>query len=160
MINYVLYQNQQKDSKIYGKWFARAIHQLMEFDEFVEHMAKHHCVYSEGTIKGVLIEMECCLREMLLEGKSVRFDELGIFSLGIINTAGGAATPADFNIGKNLEGVRMNLYLGKRFLARNLYEDATFKEAKQYDVDSSKPEPSGEQPTNNTPSGDVPGEGD
>ena len=88
------------------------------------------------------------------------FDELGIFSLGIINAAGGAATPADFNIGKNLDGVRMNLYLGKRFLARNLYEDATFKEAKQYDVDSSKPEPSGEQPTNNTPSGDVPGEGD
>jgi hypothetical protein len=132
----------------------------MEFDEFVEHMAKHHCVYSEGTIKGVLIEMECCLREMLLEGKSVRFDELGIFSLGIINAAGGAATPADFNISKNLDGVRMNLYLGKRFLARNLYEDATFKEAKQYDVDSSKPEPSGEQPTNNTPSGDVPGEGD
>ena len=31
---------------------------------------------------------------------------------------------------------------------------------KWYDVDSSKPEPSGEQPTNNTPSGDVPGEGD
>lgn len=66
----------------------------------------------------------------------------------------------DFQHSKNLDGVRMNLYLGKRFLARNLYEDATFKEAKQYDVDSSKPEPSGEQPTNNTPSLDDPQEGD
>jgi hypothetical protein len=54
----------------------------------------------------------------------------------------------------------MNLYLGKRFLARNLYEDATFKEAKQYDVDSSKPEPSGEQPYTPPIGGDVPGEGD
>lgn len=155
MINYVLYQNQQKDSKIYGKWFARAIHQLMEFDEFVEHMAKHHCVYSEGTIKGVLIEMECCLREMLLEGKAVRFDELGIFSLGISNTKGGAASAYDFNVSKNIESVRMNLYLGKRFLARNLREDAVFREAKLYDIDSTKPA-DGEnatQPTGGSTSG-------
>ena len=57
-------------------------------------------------------------------------------------------------------GLAYDLYLGKRFLARNLYEDATFKEAKLYDVDSSKPEPSGEQPTNNIPSPDDPQEGD
>ena len=51
MINYVLYQNKNKENDSYGKWFARAVHQLMEFDEFIEHMAKHHCVYSEGTIQ-------------------------------------------------------------------------------------------------------------
>ena len=71
MIKYKKYQNNNKKSTSYGKWYGRAVHELMEFDEFVEHMAHHHCVYSEGTIRGVLIEMEVCLREMLLEGKAV-----------------------------------------------------------------------------------------
>lgn len=144
MVNYVLYQNANADNKTFGKWFARAVHQLMEFDEFVQHMAAHHCVYSEGTIRGVLIEMEVCLREMLLEGKSVKFDDLGIFSLGIDNAKGGVLTPADFNVSKNIAGVHVNLYLGKRFLAKNLYKDVTFAEAKKYDVDSSKPTEGGE----------------
>ena len=143
MINYVLYQNKNSHSATYGKWYGRAVHQLMEFDEFISHMAQHHCVYSEGTIRGVLIEMECCLREMLLEGKSVKFDDLGIFSLGLENLEGGVVKPSDFNVSKNIVGVRMNLYLGKRFLARELYKDATFSESRLYDVDSS-PEPSGE----------------
>ena len=49
----------------------------------------------------------------------------------------------------------MNLYLGKRFLARNLKEDAVFREAKLYDIDSTKPT-EGEnatQPTNGSTSG-------
>ena len=150
MINYVLYQNKNQENASFGRWFARAVHQMMEFDEFVEHMAKHHCVYSEGTIRGVLIEMECCLREMLLEGKSVKFDDLGIFALGIDNTRGGAISAYDFNMGKNIAGVHINLYLGKRFLAKNLFEDATFGEAKVYDVDSSKPK---ENATDDSPTG-------
>lgn len=161
MINYVLFQGKNKENTSFGKWFARAVHQLMEFDEFVEHMAKHHCVYSEGTIRGVLIEMECCLREMLLEGKSVKFDDLGIFSLGIDNAKGGAASAYDFNVTKNIEGVHMNLYLGKRFLAKNLYADAIFREAKVYDVDSGKPAEGENATTEPNPSGgDLPGEGD
>ena len=151
MVNYVLYQNKNKENDSFGKWFARAVHQLMEFDEFVEHMAKHHCVYSEGTIRGVLIEIECCLREMLLEGKAVRFDDLGIFALGIDNAKGGVEQPYDFNVSKNIAGVHMNLYLGKRFLAKNLKADATFKEAKVYDVDSTKPE--GENAADDSPTG-------
>ena len=137
MINYRLYKNMNIRSMAYGKWYARAIHQLMEFDEFVEHMAQHHCVYSEGTIRGVLIEMETCLRELLLEGKAVRFDELGIFKIGI--ESNGVAHPYDYNAGQDVKNVRMNLYLGKRFLAKNLLADAKFKEAGFYDVDSAKP---------------------
>jgi predicted histone-like DNA-binding protein len=155
MIKFKKYQNKNKENAGYGKWYGRAVHELMEFDEFIEHMASHHCVFSEGTIRGVLIEMEICLRELLLEGKAVRFDELGIFSLGISNTKGGAASAYDFNVSKNIESVRMNLYLGKRFLARNLREDAVFREAKLYDIDSTKPA-DGEnatQPTGGSTSG-------
>ena len=131
MIKYKKYQNKNETSSIYGKWFARAVHELMEFDEFIEHMAKHHCVFSEGTIRGVLIEMEICLRELLLEGKAVRMDDLGIFALGIGCKKGGAATSDDFTSGM-IDSCRMNLFLGKRFRARDLYKDARFKEADKY----------------------------
>ena len=139
MVNYILYKNTNKYNAAYGKWFARTVCQLMEFDEFITHMASHHCVFSEATIRGVLIEMEVCLRELLLEGKAVRFDELGIFSIGIDNKPRGPELPYNFNVAKNIAGVHLNLYLGKRFRAKQLLEDAVFGESKMYEVDSSKP---------------------
>ena len=69
MIQYKKYQDKNAKSAAYNKWYGRAVHELMEFDEFIEHMANHHCVFSEGIIKGVLIEMQFCLRELLLLGK-------------------------------------------------------------------------------------------
>lgn len=129
MIKYKKYRNINPKSAAYGKWYGRAVHELMEFDEFVEHMSKHHCVYSEGTIRGVLIEMEICLREMLLEGKAVRFDDLGIFRIGLETE--GKAKASDFTA-DCIKAVRMNLYLGKRFRASGLLEDARFKEAGLY----------------------------
>ena len=77
MIRYKKYKNVNTTSQQYGKWYARAVTELVEFDEFITHMANHHCVFSEATIRGVLIEMETCLRELLLEGKAVRLDDLG-----------------------------------------------------------------------------------
>lgn len=139
MISYQLRKNNNQHNPSYGKYFAYAVHQSVTFDDFIKHMATHHCVYSEGTIRGVLIEMETCLRELLLEGKAVYFDELGIFSLGIENKRWGVQNPYEFNAGKNIEAVHMNLYLGKRFRAKQLFEDAVFVESKMYEVDSTKP---------------------
>lgn len=129
MIKYKKYKNTNPASRCYGRWYGRAVHELMEFDELVEHMAKHHCVYSEGTIRGVLIEMEICLREMLLEGKAVRFDDLGIFRIGLETV--GEAKSEDFTA-DDIRGIRMNLYLGKRFRAAQLFKEAKFREADLY----------------------------
>lgn len=131
MIRFKKYQNKNEDSKVYGKWFCRAAHQRMSFAEFIKHMANHHCVYSEGTIRGVLLEMEDCLREQLLEGRAVDFDELGTFRLGVNNKRGGAATAAECSA-RQIEGVHMNLYLGKRFRADQLFKEASFGEAEIY----------------------------
>lgn len=160
MLTYKITQNNNQNSKVFGKWFAKATTTPMEFDEFITYMATKHCVYSEATIRGVLLEMELSLREQLLEGKAVRFHDLGIFSLGITNTKGGCATAAEFNVARNIAGIRVNLYLGKRFRKADLYDDAKFKEAGDY------ASPKVDQPS--TPSGsgtgngggDNPGEGD
>lgn len=129
MIRYRKYQNNNVESKAYKKWYGRAVHEPVEFDEFITHVANHHCAFSEATIRGVLIEMEMCLRELLLEGKAVRFDDLGIFRIGL-ETRGEAASK-DFTA-DSIEGVRLNLYLGKRFRAADLFKDAKFREADKY----------------------------
>lgn len=132
MLRYKKYQDNRANSKHRGCWYARSVHQLVEFDDFVKHMANHHCVFSEATIRGVLIEAETCLRELLLDGKAVRLDDLGIFRIGIKTEA--ADELNDFTA-DNITGVRVNLYLGKRFRAADLYNDARFKEADRYAVD-------------------------
>lgn len=125
-MRYKLYQNKNLKSLAYNKWYARGLHEVMTFSEFVKHMAEHHCVYSEATIRGVLLEMEICLREQLLEGKAVYFDELGIFKLGLQSK--GVATPAEFNVRTHVPAVRMNLFLGARFRAKDLRKDVKLTE--------------------------------
>lgn len=157
MLKYKKYQNKNTSSSAYGKWYGRLVHELLEFDEFIEHMANHHCVFSEATIRGVLIEMETCLRELLLEGKAVRIDELGIFALGV--KTNGELT-ADKFTADSIKGVNVNLFLGKRFRARNLFADARFKEADKYIGDGNYYEPDGETAgTGNAGDGQSPANG-
>lgn len=133
MIRYKVRQDNREGSDTRGKWYARATHETMEFDEFINHMATHHCAFSEALIRGVLIETENCLRELLLEGKAVKLDGLGIFKIGLKTKA--AETADEFNAKQNVVGCRMNLYLGKRFRAKDLYNDMRIKEADFYTVD-------------------------
>lgn len=150
MIKYKKYKNNNKYNAAYGKWYGRAVHELMEFDEFIEHMAKHHCVFSEATIRGVIIEMEVCLREMLLEGKAVRLDDLGIFAIGM--STQGEETAEKFTA-DSIKSVSMSLFLGKRFKAKQLLTDAKFREADKYIGDGNyyEPDPDDENGTNETP---------
>ena len=134
-MRYKLYQNKNAQSKCYGKWYARGLHEKMTFSEFIKHMAEHHCVYSEATIRGVLMEMEVCLREMLLEGKAVYFDELGIFKLGLHSR--GVTSPGLFNVRTDIPAVRMNLFLGARFRAKDLRQDVKLTETDINTVDTS-----------------------
>ena len=132
MIRYKLYQDKRKGSATKDKWYARAVHETMTFDEFITHLATHHCAFSESAIRGVLIETENCLRELLLEGKAVHLDDLGIFRIGLKTKPADNIT--DFNPRENVTGCRLNLYLGKRFIASNLRKDMKIKEADVYTV--------------------------
>ena len=131
MLRYKKYQSQRK-GQTNGQWYARMVSELVEFDEFVKHMANHHCAFSEATIRGVLIEMETCLRELLLEGKAVRLDDLGIFRIGARSKGSGTAKECT---AENVVGLHINWYLGKRFRAANLLADAKIREAGKYAVD-------------------------
>ncbi|MFT0320276.1 DNA-binding protein, partial [Bacteroides thetaiotaomicron] len=83
MIRYKIYQNQQKKGLNAGKWFARAVSdETFDLSKLAEHMSKHNSPYSSGVIKGVLTDMVDCIKELLLDGKSVKIDDLAIFGVG------------------------------------------------------------------------------
>ena len=69
---------------------------------------------------------------------------LGGFGLRLclgLQTAG-ANTAKEFTA-DNIRAVRLNLYLGKRFRAADLYKDAKFREAGKYDIDDTAPQDTG-----------------
>ena len=66
------------------KYYATAVQdRTMEFEDFVTHIAEHNSPYSRGTVHGVLMDTLDCLQELILDGKSVRFADLGLFSIGM-----------------------------------------------------------------------------
>ena len=65
-------------------WYATAVSDReMSFEDFVTHISEHNSPYSRGTIHGVLMDTLDCLKELILDGKSVRFSDLGLFSIGM-----------------------------------------------------------------------------
>lgn len=97
-----------KSSLSAGKYYARpAIDETVDLEGLAGHMAKHNTVFSAGVIKGLLTDAVTCIKELVLDGKSVKLDNLAIFSAGIKNKKGGADSEDDFSVAKNVSGIRL-----------------------------------------------------
>ena len=65
-------------------WYATVVtDREMNFEEFVDHISSHNSPYSRGTVHGVMMDMLDCLKELILDDKSVRLGDLGLFSIGM-----------------------------------------------------------------------------
>ena len=63
-----------------GKMYARVSYkQAMTIQDMARHMAEHNTVFSEGSILGVLTDFVKCVREMVLNGNTVKIENLAIF---------------------------------------------------------------------------------
>ena len=72
------------------KWYATAVtDREVDFEGFVSHISDHGSPYSRGTIHGVLMDALDHLQELILDGKSVRLSDLGLFSIGMTSKAEG-----------------------------------------------------------------------
>lgn len=106
MIRYKKYQNQTKSTPLSGKWLARAVaDETLDTRALAEHMAKHNTPYSQGAIHGVLKDMTSCIKELLLDGKNVKLDDLAIFGVGIRGKP--ADTSKDWSVTTNVVGLRL-----------------------------------------------------
>ena len=129
MIRYVLRQNSNELSKVFGKFFAfPVIEETVDLAGLSEHMSSHNTPFSKGVIKGLLTDMVNCIKELLLEGKNVKIADLAIFSLGIKNN-GGATSEDTFTVSKNIKGVKLRARATGELITRTLNLEASLKKA-------------------------------
>ncbi|MBR2016245.1 MAG: DNA-binding protein [Prevotella sp.] len=139
MIRYKKYQNTNQKSTQFNKWYGRSyVSETLNTTALAEHMAKHNSPYSEGVIKGVLIDMIKCIKELVLDGKAVKLDDLAIFSCGI--TTSPADSASEFTAANNITGVKLRARATGRLSNANLNLDAQFKEYSEYSVDDEEEE--------------------
>ena len=107
-IFYLLKQNNIKNSKIFGKWFAHGkTIETLNTRKLANHIAEHGSIYTPDVVFGVLEKFRSCLLEMLLESKRVKIDGLGIFFTTLENEKGGALKKEDFSPQKNLKALHI-----------------------------------------------------
>ena len=119
MIQIEEYQNQNVDSKYYGKYYARTVdNPPIGLTELADHMAEHNTPYSPGCIKGVMTDMVKCIRHLLLDGINVKIDDLAIFKAHI------KSSPADtllaYSIGTNVVDIHLTAQSTGKFTREEL----------------------------------------
>jgi len=68
------------ESEQAGKLYARVSYkQTLNIQDMARHMAEHNTAFSEGSILGVLTDFVKCVREQVLNGNTVKIDNLAIF---------------------------------------------------------------------------------
>ncbi|MCR4808766.1 MAG: hypothetical protein K5896_02780 [Prevotella sp.] len=85
---------------------------------------------SSGVIKGVLTDMVNCIRELVLEGKSVKIPNLCIFSAGIKTT--GADKADEFSAATNVESAYLKARSTGRFTREEVTKKASIRELPEY----------------------------
>ena len=123
MIEYSVFMTTNHLSKDEGaKAYAAAqVRDKLTTDKFVAHVARHNSVFSKGTIKGVLADVACCVREQLLNGNKVELEGLGTIGFTISSTPAESLT--EFTAA-NIKGV--NVVFTPAAELQDLIADAKF----------------------------------
>ena len=91
-----LIRNNIKSSSSYGRYFAKAVSQgEITLDEIGKEICRNSS-FSEGTVTGVVTELQDMLKEKLREGQTVVLPGIGRFSLRVESI--GVDDPKAFNI--------------------------------------------------------------
>ncbi len=113
------------------KWYATAVtDREMSFEDFVSHISDHGSPYSRGSIHGVLMDALDHLQELILDGKSVRLGELGLFSMGMTSRA--EDTRADVTA-QSIQGVHLILRNTRTWSNAELTKKCKLQEYGTYD---------------------------
>ena len=127
------------------KWYAKAVQdRTIDFEDLVTHMSEHNSPYSRGVIHGVLTDMLDCVKELVLDGKSVRLGDLGLFSVGLKTS--GAKSRDRWTVATHVQGVTLNVRNTKTWSNAELRKNTTLQELIGYD-DGSATNDEGDTPT-------------
>ena len=103
-IYYRLYQNKLKNSKSFGKYYARAIHtDTVDLDDIAD-VIERNCNLKRSDVNSCLTELVEVMRDALQSSNKVRVNGLGMFQINVKST--GASEPGAFK-GNNITGYRV-----------------------------------------------------
>ena len=108
-------------------------------------------------IKGVLADMVACIKELVLDGKNVKLDDLAIFSVGI-ESDHGAATAAEFKVSEHVKGLKLRARATGELSNAKINLEGTLRELTQYYLGDETAgggiTPDDDEEEDNDPSGD------
>ena len=119
-----LVRNNIKGSSSYGKYFAKAVSQgEITLDEIGKEISENSS-FTEGTVLGVITELQDTMKERLRNGQTVVLPGIGRFSLRVESI--GVDDPKTFNIRHHITRIVCGfLPAGRRVQGRHiLYEFA------------------------------------
>ena len=145
MIIYRKMQITGENHPCHGLWYARpVINETLDIVALAQHMSKHNTPFSPGVIKGVLADMVACIKELILDGKNVKLDDLAIFSVGIVSDHG-AASAQEFKVSEHVKGLKLRARATGELSNEQINLAGQLREATAYNVDTASP---------NTPGGE------
>ena len=117
-----LIRNNIKSSSSYGKYFAKAVSQGdVEIKDICEEISRNSS-FSEGTVVGVVTELQDLLKEKLRDGHTVVLPGIGRFSLRVESI--GVDDPKTFNIRRHITRIVCGfLPAGRRIQGRHILYD-------------------------------------
>ena len=98
-----LIKNNVKSRKGYGKYYAKAVSQGEVTLEEIAAEACRNSGFKEGTVVGVVTELQELLKEKLADGQTVVLPGIGRFSLRVKSL--GVEDPKEFNLGRHITRV-------------------------------------------------------
>ena len=117
-----LIKNNIKRSSSYGKYFAKAVSQGEVTLKEIAEEACRNSGFSQGSVVGVVTELQDILREKLREGQTVVLPGIGRFSLRVESI--GVDDPKAFNIRLHITRVICGfLPAGRRIQGRHILYD-------------------------------------
>ncbi|PIK20110.1 DNA-binding protein [Prevotella intermedia] len=150
MIRYKIYENKNKKSAGYKKFYARAVsEETINLRQLADYMATHNVPFSKGCIYGVLRDMVACIKEIIIDGKNVKIDDLAIFSAGLRTS--GAETLEGFNPAKNIKNIKLRSRATGVLRTPKLTGDANVREFALYTIAKKKKQKSGEGESGTSP---------
>ncbi|HIY87225.1 MAG TPA: DNA-binding protein [Candidatus Bacteroides pullicola] len=137
MIIYRKMKIEGENHPCHGLWYARpVITETLDIVALSKHMAKHNTPFSPGVIKGVLADMVACIKELILDGKNVKLDDLAIFSVGIVSDHGAESAEA-FKVTEHVKGLKLRARATGELSNAQINLEGQLREATPYAVDGS-----------------------
>lgn len=154
MITYRKVQIVGENHPCNGLWYARpVINETLDIEALARHMSKHNTPFSPGVIKGVLAEMVECIKELILDGKNVKLDDLAIFSVGIVSDHG-ATSAQEFKVAEHIKGLKLRARATGELSNAQINLVAQLREAMPYSVDDGTGTPGGNGGSSGSDSGE------